>query len=125
MGDITLGQIATWLGFIAGIIASITAIWKIGSEMANNAFAKAISPISHKIDTLNKKIDDLEKKHDESDLSRVKDFLVDFLARIERGEKVDEEELERFWENYDFYHKHGGNSYIHSKLDKLQKSGKL
>lgn len=125
MEGISLGEIASWLALAAGIVTSATVLLKLGSKMANNAFKKAIEPVSAKIDALDKKIDDLEHKHDESDMSRVKDFLVEFLARIERGEMIDEEELERFWENYDFYDEHGGNSYVHQKLEKLKKLGKL
>ena len=54
-----------------------------------------------------------------------KNFLVRFLADIEQGNKVDEVEIERFYEVYRDYKDLGGNSYIQHKVEKLQKEGKL
>lgn len=125
MDGITLGEIASWVGLIAGIIGGAGVIYKVIASALSKALRRELQPINEKIDAINSKVDLLEAKHDESDMSRVKDFLVEFLARIERGEAVDEEELERFWENYDFYDKHGGNSYVHNKMEKLKSQGKL
>lgn len=129
MNGITLGQIAEVLAWFAGIIGSLTAICVIVSKAFNKALKKSfeigLEPVINKIDELESKVSQLEAKHDNSDMDRLKDFLVDFMARLERGEKVDEEEVERFWENYDNYSEHGGNSYIHGKMEKLKKEGKL
>lgn len=125
MDGVTLGQVAETLAWIAGVIGSLMVVYKVISKAFGRALDKSLEPLNTKIDNLDHKIEDLEGKHDQSDMSRTKDFLVAFLARIERGESVDEEELERFWENYDFYDAHGGNSYIHTKLEKLKKQGKL
>jgi len=129
VNGITLGQIAEVLAWFAGGIGSITAIGVVISKVFNKALSKnlenSLQPLIDKIDHLEQKVDQLEAKHDNSDMDRLKDFLVDFMARLERGEKVDEEEVERFWENYDNYSEHGGNSYIHGKMEKLKKEGKL
>ena len=58
-------------------------------------------------------------------LDNAKNYLVPFLSKVERGEPCDEIELERFHEEYTFYTNHGGNSYIKSRVAKLQKEGKL
>lgn len=125
MDGVTLGQVAEILAWIAGITGSFTVIFKVVSKAFNNALEGSLKPLNEKVEELGHKIEGLEKKHDNSDMGRAKDFLVGFLARIERGESVDEEELERFWENYDFYDAHGGNSYIHGKLEKMKEKGKL
>lgn len=125
MQELTLGQIGEWLLWIVGIGGAIAASCKFLAYFFQKALKTALEPTNKKIDEINHKVDLLEAKHDQSDMSRVKDFLVDFAARLERNEPVDEEELERFWENYDFYNRHGGNSYIHGKVEKLKAQGKL
>lgn len=125
MDGITIGQIGEGLLWLVGIGGACATIYKFFTFALQKTLAKGLEPTNKKIDELNEKVDSLESKHDESDMSRVKDFLVEFLARVERGEPVDEEELERFWENYDFYNDHGGNSYIHGKMEKLKSQGKL
>ena len=125
MDGITIGQIGELALWVVSVGGAVAAIYKFSTSTLQKSISKTLEPTNQKIDELNRKIDLLETKHDESDMSRVKDFLVEFLARIERNEPIDEEELERFWENYDFYNAHGGNSYIHSKMEKLKAEGKL
>lgn len=125
MDGVTIGQIGEWLLWAVGIGGAIATVCKFLTFAFQRTLNKALEPTNKKIDEINRKVDLLEAKHDGSEMGRIKDFLVEFLARIERGEPVDEEELERFWENYDFYNDHGGNSYIHSKMEKLKARGKL
>lgn len=125
MDGITIGQIGEWALWLVGVGGAVAAICKFFTSTFQKSISKALEPINKKIDELNRKVDLLEAKHDENEMSRIKDFLVEFLARIERGEPVDKEELERFWENYDFYGKHGGNSYIHGKVERLKAENKL
>ena len=54
-----------------------------------------------------------------------KNFLVAKIAEVDKGNKLDEIEKERFWEQYEHYSKIGGNSYIQRKVDELKESGKL
>ena len=58
-------------------------------------------------------------------MDNAKDYIVPFIARLERGEPISDIELERFWEEYHFYRDNNGNSYIKSRVEKLQKDGKL
>lgn len=62
-----------------------------------------------------------------SELESCKNFLVRFLADVEQGQPIDEIELERFHEVYARYTSPelNGNSYIHSKVEKLKAQGKL
>lgn len=125
----TVGQIVEALVWLSGAITAVTVIikairvnsdkrWGRHRDELQKMVTDAVTPLSEQISAL-------ERKQDESEIARVKDFLVSFLARVERNQPVDEEELERFWENYDYYDQHGGNSFVHSKMEKLKKAGKL
>ena len=60
-----------------------------------------------------KKITDLEKK-------QCKNFLVDFLARVENNEKITECQKNRAYEMYDHYiNDLKGNSFIKDKWERL------
>ena len=100
MEQITLGQIASWAAFVVALGGSVAAIIKGVKKVVE----KLLLPLS---------------------LDNAKNYLVPFLSKVERGEAVDEIELERFHEEYTFYTNNGGNSYIKSRVAKLQKEGKL
>lgn len=100
MGQITLGDLARWAAFVVALGGSIATIIR----GVKKAVAAIILPLS---------------------LDNAKNYLVPFLSKVERGEPVDEIELERFHEEYTFYVDHGGNSYIKSRVDKLKQAGKL
>ena len=100
MEQITLGDIASWAAFIVALGGSVAAIIK----GVKKVMEKLLLPLS---------------------LDNAKNYLVPFLSKVERGEPVDEIELERFHEEFTFYVDHGGNSYIKSRVSKLQKEGKL
>lgn len=69
---------------------------------------------------LTKMFEPMNKKIDNLDMAQARNYLVDFLADIENGEKKDECQIERAYELYDHYTKDlGGNSYIHSKWQKV------
>ena len=100
MEQITLGDIATWAAFIVALGGSVAAIIRGVKKVVE----KLLLPLS---------------------LDNAKNYLVPFLSKVERGEPCDEIELERFHEEFTFYTSHGGNSYIKSRVNKLQKEGKL
>lgn len=97
---ITLGDLARWAAFVVALGGSIAAIIR-GVKKAVEAI---ILPLS---------------------LDNAKNYLVPFLSKVERGEPIDEIELERFHEEYAFYVEHGGNSYVKSRVDKLKQAEKL
>ena len=100
MEQITLGDIATWAAFVVALGGSVAAIIKGVKKVVE----KLLLPLS---------------------LDNAKNYLVPFLSKVERGEPCDEIELERFHEEYQFYVSHGGNSYVKSRVEKLQKQGKI
>ena len=100
METITLGDLARWAAFVVALGGSIAALIR-GVQKAVEAI---ILPLS---------------------LDNAKNYLVPFLSKVERGEPIDEIELERFHEEYAFYIEHGGNSYVKRRVDKLKQAGKL
>lgn len=107
MENITIGQITT---IIVGVVALISGVEFLLIRF-NKLFDTKLAPI-------NTRLNDIE-------LSSDKNFIVRFLADIEEGNKVDEVELERFYDIYKRYIELGGNSYIKRKVDKLTNEGKL
>lgn len=58
-------------------------------------------------------------------LDNAKNYVVPFIAKLDRGEPVSDIEVERFHEEYKYYIDHGGNSYIKDKVEKLREANKL
>lgn len=100
MEQITLGEIGNFLAYIVGLGASVTAI----THFVKKAVEKLLIPYG---------------------LDNAKNYIVPFVAKLERGETISDIELERFHEEFTWYCDHGGNSYIKSRVEKLQKEGKL
>lgn len=95
-------QIANVIILIASLITAVTTIIVAMQKILKKMF----EPVNSKIDGL--------------DLAQARNYLVDFLADIENGEKKDECQIERAYELYDHYTKDlGGNSYIHAKWQKV------
>ena len=118
MENISLGDIADWIKVIAALITGCTVIYKLVSVAFKKALNNSINPVVEKLETL-------ERKHDLSDREHAKNFVICFLADVEQGEPIDPDELHCFWDNYELYKSMGGNSYVHDKVEKLKKEGKL
>ena len=100
METITLGDLATWAAFLAAFGGSVMAIIR----GVKKAVSSLLEPLA---------------------MDNAKNYIVPFLSRVERGEPVDNIEVERFHEEYKYYRDHDGNSYIKSRVEKLTKDGKL
>lgn len=70
------------------------------------------------------KKEDLEKEINKVQLDNCKNYLVQLISASERRE-LSLAEKERFYENYDNYIRLGGNSYIHSEVERLKKENKI
>ena len=102
MENITLGQIATILAFIVGLLGSV----KYLSKEIKNQVNKTLEPINNSIKEL--------------DVGQCKNFLVGFLADVENGKILDQVEIERAYEIYDHYTNDlKQNSYIHKRWEEL------
>lgn len=101
-------QIINWVILIGSFITAITVICAFLKKVINKAINKGFAPIYKKIDNL--------------DESQCKNFLVTFLKAVEKGEIMDDVEIERAHEVYDHYTNDlKKNSYIHAKWEKVMK----
>ena len=106
MENITIGQISTFLGILAGIITSGSIIIVFIQKSLEKVLKNELKPISSQIKDL--------------DVSQCKNFLVRFLADVEQGNELDKVELERAYEIYDHYiNDLKQNSYIHNRWESL------
>lgn len=116
--NINLGIFITALASIVSIIGTILALIKYLKSGFNKWAAETHKPLEEKIDIMIKEIDSVK-------LDNCKNYVVEFLSKIEEGRKVTNDELLRFSENYELYKSMGGNSYVHSWVERLKKEGKL
>ena len=137
---IAVEDITTFISVIAGMITGLGIIAKFLDNMMKKWATSLIDPLNQKIDKngreftellerKNKKLTELLEKNNREihsiDIAQCRNFITRYLADIERGEKLTEIELERFNDIYSDYEEIGGNSYIHSRVEKLKKQGKL
>ena len=116
--NITIGEIGAAVAFVAAFLGGVAYL--------KGALLKAVADVVKKeLKPIGKQVDDMQRKIDRVDMESCKNFLVRCLADFENGYTISETERERFWEQYEHYIKAGNNSYIKSKVDQLQKSGKL
>lgn len=113
MEEITLGQIGIAVAFLAALIAGVNTLKKSIKDWLNAA-------LKEQFDAMNKRFDTIEKRLDNVDIENCKNYLVTFLAEVQRGEMKDETEMQRFWEEFEHYKNLGGNSYIKNKVEELK-----
>lgn len=116
MENITLGQIMSVCGVIVTIAGFVAFFWK----MFINLKKYLTKIIVTELEPIKESINSLDEKIDKTDMEGCKNYLVRFLADVERGNIVDEIERQRFWEQYEHYTNKGGNSYIHQKVESLK-----
>ena len=113
MESITIGQLAAWLALVAAIVAALQSMKKSIKGWLDTA-------LKDEFTALEKTQQDILKRLDTVDIENCKNYLVTFLAEVQRGEMKDETEMQRFWEEYEHYQKLGGNSYIKNKVEELK-----
>ena len=118
MESITLGQVALGIAFFVGIITGIGVISNQMKKWIQQSMQEPLDTIKADIKSINKRIDDVE-------MNACKNFLVARISEVDKGNKMDDIEAERFWEQYQHYSDIGGNSYIKRKVEQLKAEGKL
>lgn len=118
METITLGQIAGGVALVSGLITGITLLIRNLKKWIGETLTEKFNGIDARLDDLNDRLNDLS-------MDNAKNFLVTTIGNIESGRNIDNTELQRFWETFDFYTMHGGNSYIREKVNKLKERGLL
>lgn len=116
--DISITEIVTAVSLLVTLITGIGVL----NAQIKKYIGKALQDQLNEINTNVKRLGD---RIGEVDMESTKNFLVNFLAKLEHGEPVDEIERQRFWEQQKHYEKAGGNSYIHRKVELLKEEGKL
>lgn len=118
MESITIGEVGLFVTFVVGLISGFAYLRTHIKGVIQNSLKPDFDGIRSEIGSLKRHIDEVDQEN-------CKNFLVTFLADVERGNEMDEVELMRFWEEYEHYIKSGGNSYIKEKVEKLKAENKL
>lgn len=112
MENITLGQISVIVLFLVALTSGLITLFKYLKKWLLAALKDEFGEIRSDINEIG--------------ISVCKNFLVSCFAKLEKGETLDETELERLYEEYDVYtNRYHQNSYIHARFDKIRKEGKL
>ena len=123
--NVTIGEILLCLSVIGAIVAGVAKVKKAFENFKKTINGWVTEELKPEFVAINQRLNDIEKRNERQDMENVKNYLVLFMADIERNEKPDEVELLRFEEQYEYYTKKGGNSYIHRKYKKLKDENKL
>ena len=117
--NLTLEQFSLIVIFIVGLI--------VGIKQLKKEIKDAISEsLKDEFKEVNDKLDNLQKSITKVDTQTCKNFLVRYLADVERGAHIYDDEQKRFWEEYDHYTKElNENSYIKEWVAELKAQGKL
>lgn len=117
--DLTLEQISVAILFIVGLIGGVKYLRKEIREALDKLLDEKLSGINTKLDKMQDSITEL-------DTQTTKNFLVRYLADIEREDIIFDTERQRFWEEYDHYTEElGKNSFIKEWVNRLNREGKL
>ena len=117
--NLTLEQISAALLFIVALIGGVKYLKKELVNFLNNL-------LDSKFKTTNSKIDDVATALRTLDVQTTRNFLVRYLADVERGQYVYDTEKEQFWKEYDHYiDELKENSFIKKWVERLEDEGKL
>lgn len=119
MENITLGQFGAAVAFVVALISGVAFISAKTKSWIQVAMKDQMDDMSKRFDELDDKIEAVSNSLKSVDLESCKNFLVQFLSEVERGQAIDDFGKARFWEQYEHYQKAGGNSYIKRKVEEL------
>ena len=80
--------------------------------------------IDNRLEPIRKEIKDLREETSKNNLSSIKTDLINLMELADK-KAISTEQTIRAHELYDYYCKHGGNSYVHDKWERLIKENKL
>lgn len=149
MEGITLGQISSVLAFIVGLISAIEFLFARIKKWFKTALNGEIHALKNEltenskteIHSIKKELKDeimdlkLNVKNDiepikqelkDSRVDNLKNFIVRCLDDMDKGNSLGTTTKERLYESLDLYsNKFKQNSYVHARVEKLEKEGKL
>lgn len=104
---------------IVAVVLGSEALFKFIEWFFDRKDRKEENPILKELAEIKKDIRLLDK-------AMCKNFLVQCLADFEKGNKLSDVEVERFWEQYDHYiNELHENTYIKEWTERLKKEGKI
>lgn len=118
MENLTFGDVSSALTLLVAFIASVAFLHKKMKQWLTKALGDQFKAIDAEMQSL-------QERMDRVDLEGCKNFLVRVIADIDSGQKIGETEIERFWEQYEYYKRLGGNTYISKKVERLEHEGML
>lgn len=113
MEGLTLGQIGAAITFIVGLISGVAYL----SSMSRRWIRLVLDEKIREVDT---KLNEIATRIGQVDMESCKNYLVQVLSSVEKGNTLDEIEKERFYEQLQHYQNIGGNSYIKRKVEELK-----
>lgn len=117
--NLTVLDISVIVLFLVGLIKGVQELKKSIKEFLQKLLADQFKEVNDKLTEMQDSISTL-------DVQVTKNFLVRYLADVERGQYIYDLEAKRFWEEYDHYIKDlGKNSYIKEWVARLKKEGKF
>lgn len=117
--NLTLEEVSAGILFIVALIGGVKYLKKELVNFLNNL-------LDSKFKTTNDKIDEVASALRTLDVQTTRNFLVRYLADVERGQYVYDTEKEQFWKEYDHYiNELKENSFIKKWVERLEEQGKL
>lgn len=121
MENITIGQIAVAIAFVAALITGSIKIKDSVKKWLTNTLKESFDAQTKQIEEVKKTVDDIQTQLKTVDMETTKNFLTTEIASIKRGDLKSEIELQRFKEQYDHYvNTLHGNTYIKDEYQKLK-----
>ena len=121
--NLTLEQISIAVIFLGGLIAGIKYLKKELEDGLKDFLEKLLNK---QFEDVNDKLGEMQASIRTLDVQATKNFLVRYLADIERGNVIYDSEKQRFWEEYDHYTDDlKENSFIKEWTGRLKEEGKL
>lgn len=118
---LTLEQISVIIVFVLSLYLGIKQLRKEVKDAIGESLKDQFKEVNDKLDKVQTHVDKIDEQ-------ACKNFLIRYLADIERGDNIYDSERQRFWEEYDHYvnpDEVDGNSYIKEWVARLKKEGKL
>ena len=129
INDITMGSLATDVGVLVALIGGFIFLYAKLKDVITKVLTEMLAPVTESIKALAKRMDGMEttlnERLDVVDMESCKNFLVHCIGDVEKGDELSEAQKTRFWEQYDYYIKHGENSYIKNKAEQYKTKGRL
>ena len=117
--NLTLEQVSAGILFIVALYGGVKYLKKEIKDFLDKL-------LDSKFTTTNNKIDDIASALRTLDVQTTRNFLVRYLADIERGQYIYDSEKQQFWNEYDHYIKGlKENSFIKKWVERLEEEGKL